>query len=185
MTGMAATSHARDAFATRVAARPLLVDGAMGTLLYSRGVPQRASLTELVLDRPELVSADPPRVHRGRGGHHRDRHVRRRPRPPGPPRACAPDARGQPARRAARARGARGQRPRRARRRVGRSDRLAPARATPSRRRGGRRDERAGRGPARGRHRHRLPRDRGRPRAPSRVRRGGRGGSATCRSSRR
>ena len=48
------TSHARDAFAERLAARPLLVDGAMGTLLFSRGVPQRASLTELVLDRPEL-----------------------------------------------------------------------------------------------------------------------------------
>jgi homocysteine S-methyltransferase len=92
-----ATSHARDAFAARLAARPLLVDGAMGTLLYSRGTPQRASLTELVLDRPELVSAihreyisagadvietdsfgaDP--VHLGRLGHaHRTREVNRR-----------------------------------------------------------------------------------------------------------
>jgi methionine synthase / methylenetetrahydrofolate reductase(NADPH) len=97
MTGMAATSHARDAFATRVALRPLLVDGAMGTLLYSRGVPQRASLTELVLDRPELVSAihreyieagadlietdsfGADRVHLGRLGHaHRTREVNRR-----------------------------------------------------------------------------------------------------------
>jgi homocysteine S-methyltransferase len=51
------TSLARAAFAERLAARPLLIDGAMGTLLFSRGVPQLASLTELVLDRPELVSA--------------------------------------------------------------------------------------------------------------------------------
>ena len=54
------TSHARRAFAERVAAGPLLLDGAMGTLLYSRGTPQRASLDELVLSRPEVVSA----VHR-------------------------------------------------------------------------------------------------------------------------
>ena len=53
-------SHARRTFAERLAARPLLLDGAMGTLLYSRGVPQRASLDELVLSRPELVAA----VHR-------------------------------------------------------------------------------------------------------------------------
>ena len=38
----------------------MLLDGAMGTLLFSRGVPQRASLDELVLSRPELVGA----VHR-------------------------------------------------------------------------------------------------------------------------
>ena len=54
------TSHARRSFAERLAARPLLLDGAMGTLLFSRGVPQRASLDELVLSRPELVTA----VHR-------------------------------------------------------------------------------------------------------------------------
>ncbi len=47
----------RRAFAERLAARPLLFDGAMGTLLYSRGVPQRASLDELVLSRPDLVGA--------------------------------------------------------------------------------------------------------------------------------
>jgi homocysteine S-methyltransferase len=49
------SSHARRAFADRLAGRPLLLDGAMGTLLYSRGIPQRASLDELVLSRPELV----------------------------------------------------------------------------------------------------------------------------------
>jgi methionine synthase I (cobalamin-dependent)/5,10-methylenetetrahydrofolate reductase len=60
MAETASTSHARRAFAERVAARPLLLDGAMGTLLYRRGTPQRASLDELVLSRPEVVSA----VHR-------------------------------------------------------------------------------------------------------------------------
>jgi methionine synthase / methylenetetrahydrofolate reductase(NADPH) len=50
----------RERFRQRLAARPLLADGAMGTLLYSRGVPQRANLDELVSTRPELISA----VHR-------------------------------------------------------------------------------------------------------------------------
>ena len=35
----------------------MLADGAMGTLLYSRGVPQRANLDELVASRPDLISA--------------------------------------------------------------------------------------------------------------------------------
>ena len=54
MTG-SETSHARRAFAERLAGRPLLLDGAMGTLLFSRGIPQRASLDELV---------EPPPGHR-------------------------------------------------------------------------------------------------------------------------
>ena len=41
----------------RLAARPLLVDGGMGTLLFSRGVPQRACLEELVISQPEMVGA--------------------------------------------------------------------------------------------------------------------------------
>ena len=53
--GTAASTHARAAFAARLAERPLLFDGAMGTLLFSRGVPQRASLDELVLHRPDLI----------------------------------------------------------------------------------------------------------------------------------
>lgn len=57
---MTTTSSARRAFADRLAARPLLLDGAMGTLLFSRGIPQRASLDELVESHPDLVSA----VHR-------------------------------------------------------------------------------------------------------------------------
>ena len=43
-------------FRMRLRRRPMLLDGAMGTLLYSRGVPQRACLDELVLTRPEIVS---------------------------------------------------------------------------------------------------------------------------------
>lgn len=56
----AVRSHARRAFAERLAARPLLFDGAMGTLLFSRGIPQRASLDELVASRPDLIGT----VHR-------------------------------------------------------------------------------------------------------------------------
>jgi methionine synthase / methylenetetrahydrofolate reductase (NADH) len=40
----------------RLRRRPLLLDGAMGTLLYSRGARQGSCLEELVLTRPELVS---------------------------------------------------------------------------------------------------------------------------------
>jgi methionine synthase / methylenetetrahydrofolate reductase(NADPH) len=47
----------RPRFRGRLAAAPLLVDGGMGTLLFSRGVPQRACLEELVATHPELVGA--------------------------------------------------------------------------------------------------------------------------------
>ena len=50
----------RERFRRRLAAGPILVDGALGTLLFSRGVPQRASLDELVESHPEMVGA----VHR-------------------------------------------------------------------------------------------------------------------------
>jgi methionine synthase / methylenetetrahydrofolate reductase(NADPH) len=43
-------------FRIRLRRRPLLLDGAMGTLLFSRGIPQRSCLDELVLTRPEVVS---------------------------------------------------------------------------------------------------------------------------------
>ncbi len=46
---------ARARFHDRLATGPLLADGAMGTLLFSRGVPQRAVLDELVATRPELI----------------------------------------------------------------------------------------------------------------------------------
>jgi homocysteine S-methyltransferase len=47
----------RARFRARLAERPLLADGGMGTLLFSRGVPQRACLDELATTRPELVGA--------------------------------------------------------------------------------------------------------------------------------
>ncbi len=46
----------RERFHMRLRRRPLLFDGAMGTLLYSRGVPQRACLDELVLTRADVVA---------------------------------------------------------------------------------------------------------------------------------
>ena len=51
------TSHPRQVFAERLARAPLLLDGAMGTLLFSRGVPQRTSLDSLVESRPDLIGA--------------------------------------------------------------------------------------------------------------------------------
>ncbi len=56
-SGPAALPHPRRAFAERLGARPLLLDGAMGTLLFSRGIPQRASLDELVESHPDVVGA--------------------------------------------------------------------------------------------------------------------------------
>ena len=47
----------RQRFRNRLAAGPILVDGGMGTLLFSRGVPQRACLEELVASQPEMVGA--------------------------------------------------------------------------------------------------------------------------------
>jgi homocysteine S-methyltransferase len=51
------TSTERARFHARLAAGPILADGAMGTLLFSRGVPQRACLDELATTRPDLISA--------------------------------------------------------------------------------------------------------------------------------
>jgi homocysteine S-methyltransferase len=47
----------RQRFHERIARAPLLADGAMGTLLYSRGIPQRACLDELATTRADLVGA--------------------------------------------------------------------------------------------------------------------------------
>jgi methionine synthase / methylenetetrahydrofolate reductase(NADPH) len=58
MSAPPTTPRAR--FHQRVARAPLLADGAMGTLLYSRGIPQRACLDELATTRPDLIGA----VHR-------------------------------------------------------------------------------------------------------------------------
>lgn len=48
---------ARARFRERLASGPLLADGAMGTLLFSRGIPQRAVLDDLVATRPDLIGA--------------------------------------------------------------------------------------------------------------------------------
>jgi homocysteine S-methyltransferase len=48
---------ARTRFNQRLTTGPLLADGAMGTLLFARGIPQRAVLDELVATRPELIGA--------------------------------------------------------------------------------------------------------------------------------
>ncbi len=55
MSAQPTTPRAR--FHERLARAPLLADGAMGTLLFSRGIPQRASLDELATTRPDLIGA--------------------------------------------------------------------------------------------------------------------------------
>ena len=57
MTHAAPLGSPRQRFRSRLADRPLLVDGGLGTLLFSRGVPQRACLEELVTTHPEMVGA--------------------------------------------------------------------------------------------------------------------------------
>lgn len=57
MSGTAPGRDARARFRERLTAGPLLADGAMGTLLFSRGIPQRAVLDELVVSRPDLIGA--------------------------------------------------------------------------------------------------------------------------------
>ena len=47
----------RIAFRRRLTERPLLADGGIGTLLFSRGIPQRACLDELATTRPDLIGA--------------------------------------------------------------------------------------------------------------------------------
>lgn len=57
MTELTPRGTPRERFRSRLAARPILVDGGMGTLLFSRGVPQRACLEELVASHPGIVGA--------------------------------------------------------------------------------------------------------------------------------
>jgi methionine synthase I (cobalamin-dependent)/5,10-methylenetetrahydrofolate reductase len=52
-----APGSSRERFHARLAQGPLLADGGMGTLLFSRGIPQRACLDELPSTRPDLVGA--------------------------------------------------------------------------------------------------------------------------------
>jgi homocysteine S-methyltransferase len=62
--GPSAVNHGalteRERFGIKLRRRPLLLDGAMGTLLYSHGALERQCLDEFVLTRPELVS----KIHR-------------------------------------------------------------------------------------------------------------------------
>jgi methionine synthase / methylenetetrahydrofolate reductase (NADH) len=51
------SGDARVRFRDRLIAGPILADGATGTLLFSRGIPQRAVLDELVASRPDLIGA--------------------------------------------------------------------------------------------------------------------------------
>jgi methionine synthase / methylenetetrahydrofolate reductase (NADH) len=51
------SGDARARFRDRLVAGPILADGATGTLLFSRGIPQRAVLDELVASRPDLIGA--------------------------------------------------------------------------------------------------------------------------------
>ena len=135
MTHATPVGSPRQRFRRRLAARPLLVDGGLGTLLFSRGVPQRACLEELVITHPEMVGAA-HREYLEAGaelietlsfGANRQR-------------LAAWGLEGQvgatqPPRGPARPRGTRGQRARRAGRRLGRAARLADAGAgRPSRR---------------------------------------------------
>ena len=73
------TGLPRQRFRSRLAARPLLVDGGMGTLLFSRGVPQRACLEELVGQAPGARRRRPSRVPGGRRRADRDAVVRGQP----------------------------------------------------------------------------------------------------------
>jgi methionine synthase I (cobalamin-dependent)/5,10-methylenetetrahydrofolate reductase len=57
VSALAKGADARARFRERLAAGPIVADGAMGTLLFSRGIPQRAVLDGLVMTRPELIGA--------------------------------------------------------------------------------------------------------------------------------
>ena len=46
--------NGRERLRRRLGERPLLADGAMGTLLFASGIPQRACLDELATTRPDL-----------------------------------------------------------------------------------------------------------------------------------
>src|SRR3989304_1066591 len=48
---------APESFQARLARGPLLADGAMGTMLYARGVPFDQCFDALNVDRPDLVTA--------------------------------------------------------------------------------------------------------------------------------
>ena len=102
----------RERFRIRLRRRPLLLDGAMGTLLYSRGVPQRACLDELVLTRPESVATIHREYIEAGADAIETEYVRRQPLPAGRVRAGEDGGPAQPPRRPARPRGPRDHRAR-------------------------------------------------------------------------
>jgi homocysteine S-methyltransferase len=57
MTTPTRAADARARFRARLAAGAILADGGMGTLLFARGIPQRACLDELPTTRPDLIAA--------------------------------------------------------------------------------------------------------------------------------
>ena len=59
--------------------RVLVCDGAMGTMLYAKGVFINKSFDALNLTQPDLVGRGAPGVRARRRRHHRDQHVRRQP----------------------------------------------------------------------------------------------------------
>ena len=93
-------------FLERLAEGVVVCDGAMGTMLYARGVFLNRCFDELNLSNPTLVRSRPRGVPGGRGRRHRDQHFRGpplqarspRPREAGPRRSTARE-RGSPARR--------------------------------------------------------------------------------------
>ena len=66
-------------FLERLGRGTVVFDGAMGTMLYARGVFLNRCFDELNLSNPDLVRAGPRRVPRGGGGRDRDEHLRRPP----------------------------------------------------------------------------------------------------------
>ena len=78
--------------------RVLVCDGAMGTMLYAKGIFLNRSFDELNLTKPDLV-ADVHQIYSAaRRGRARDEHVRRQPREARRLRPGGPGARGQPRR---------------------------------------------------------------------------------------
>lgn len=57
MSPLVGPVNERARFRERLRRGPVLLDGAMGTLLFASGVPQRACLDELATTRPELIGA--------------------------------------------------------------------------------------------------------------------------------
>ena len=101
--------------------RVLVCDGAMGTMLYAKGVFINKSFDALNLTQPDLVDGRAPGVRARRRRHHRDQHIRRQPHQARVVRSGRQAARHQRRGRADRARRAAGDARLRRRRRSARS----------------------------------------------------------------